>query len=222
MKLMLSIFEQAGAKQYFESPGYKAVPVQLEAISDTDEKNIFEMLTQVLNSEFMTDLALEVCKSRDYDVQEQGTGIALAGKRFVIKGASHATRLASVMEDAGALVVDISVPGWRISAVAVEAMIGDFNAILDEDYTGDTYIIYQLFDNNTCDASGSRALPVKLDDNRYHVPGRLVFLDRAGFKELFMMALPIQRRARRQRPRIWESLQDIPKVSEGQALLNTL
>jgi hypothetical protein len=147
----------------------------------------------------MTDLALEVNTSCDCDVHEQGTGSALAGKRFVIIGASHATRLASAMEDAGALVGDISVPGWRISAKAVEAMIGVPNAILDKEYTGDTYIIYQLFDSNTylsCDASGSRALPVKLEDNRYHVPGRLVFLDRAGFKELFMLALPLLRAGR--------------------------
>jgi hypothetical protein len=103
------------------------------------------------------------------------------------------------MEDAGALVVDISVPGWRISAEAVEAMIGELNAILDEEYTGETYIIYQLFDNNTylsCDAAGVRALPVKLEDNRYHVPCRLVFLDREGFKELFMLALPLLRAGR--------------------------
>jgi hypothetical protein len=97
------------------------------------------------------------------------------------------------MEDAGALVVDISIPGWRIRAKAVEAMIGDLNAILDENFTGDTCIIYQLFDNNTYlsfDVSGTRALPVKLDNNRYHVPGRLVFLERTG-KELFMLALPL-------------------------------
>jgi hypothetical protein len=199
MRLMLPSFERPGARNCFESPGYRALPVQLEAISVTDEKNIFEMLTQVLNSEFMTELALEINTSRDNDVQEHGTGSALSGKRFVIIGASHATRLASAMEDAGALVVDIFVPGWRISAEAVEAMIGELSAILDEEYTGDTYIIYQLFDNNTylsCDAAGARALPVKLEDNRYHVPGRLVFLDREGFKELFMIVLPLLRAGR--------------------------
>jgi hypothetical protein len=97
---------------------------------------------------------------------------------------------------AGGHVVDISVPGWRLSAENVESMIRDLQSVLKEEYSGETLILYHLFDNSTYlsyGADGARQLPVKQSDGKYHIPGRLVYVDRQGFRELFTMALPLLR-----------------------------
>jgi hypothetical protein len=44
-----------------------------------------------------------------------------------------------------------------------------------------------------CDVDGTRSLPAKGDGNQYHILDRLVYIERAGFKELFMLALPLLR-----------------------------
>jgi hypothetical protein len=145
----------------------------------------------------MTDLALELSTSRDNACTgDDSSDAALAGKRFIVVGASHGMRLASALEDMGACIVDISVPGWRISADAVESMKAELASVLQEEFSGETYVIYQLFDNSmfwSCGADGERSLPVKAGDNQYHILGRLVYIERAAMKELFMLALPLLR-----------------------------
>jgi hypothetical protein len=186
-----------GAKSCFESPSYTGLPLRLEPVSVTDEKNIFEMFAQVMNENFMTDLALEISVCRDaVSADEEALDPAIANKRIVVVGASHGMRLASAMEEMGANIVDISVPGWKVTAEAVEAMRTELVSVLEEKYDGETIIIFQLFDNNmylACDADGNRSMPVKMDDSLYHVPGRLVFIDRDSFKELFLLTLPLLR-----------------------------
>jgi hypothetical protein len=49
----------------------------------------------------------------------------------------------------------------------VQRMIVQLNCVLDEEYTGETIIIFQLYDNGvflSCDEDGNRALPVKHRD----------------------------------------------------------
>jgi hypothetical protein len=106
------------------------------------------------------------------------------------------TRLACAFEDQGATVIDLSVPGWRITSSAVEEMSSNLSSVLAEEYSGETYIVYQLFDNSSfmaCDSNGDRSLPVKLGDGKYHVPGRLVMVSRDEFRELFTSILPLLR-----------------------------
>jgi hypothetical protein len=197
VRLMLPSLMRHGERICFESPRYRAVPWRTEPVSETDEKNIFEMFAQALNNNFMTDLALELSTSRDNACTgDDSSDAALAGKRFIVVGASHGMRLASALEDMGACIVDISVPGWRISAEAVESMKAELASVLQEEFSGETYVIYQLFDNSmfwSCDADGARSLPVKAGDNQYHILGRLVYIERAAMKELFMLALPLLR-----------------------------
>jgi hypothetical protein len=78
-------------------------------------------------------------------------------------------------------------------------MITQLNSVLDEEFSGETIIIYQLYDNGvfiSCDEEGNRALPVKHRDGAYHVPGRLVYADRQEFRELFTTTLPLLRAGR--------------------------
>jgi hypothetical protein len=143
--MMLPIFNKQGSKNCFESLGFHSVPTKIDPLSEVDEKNIFEMLAEVLNETFMMDLALELDVSRECE-DDTGAALdsALAGKRIVVVGASHATRQASALEDIGVKIIDISVPGWKVSAEAVEAMKAELEAVLSENFDGETIIVYQL------------------------------------------------------------------------------
>jgi hypothetical protein len=98
----------------------------------------------------------------------------------------------------GAVVIDLSIPGWRATPDTVTTAISDLNAVLDEEFSGETILIFQLYDNScflSCDPDGNTSLPTKRD-NVYHVPGRLTYVDRAGFRELFTTTLPLLRAGR--------------------------
>jgi hypothetical protein len=179
-----------------ESPWYNDVPEKVDPVSETDERNIFEQFVQELNSLYMTDLALEVSADREYVEDGTDQQDILHGKRIVVIGASHGTRIALALEDLGAVVVDLSCPGWRVTASSVATMCQLLSSVLTEDFDGETLIIYQLFDNNfymACDDEGVRSLPTKGRDNHYHVPGRLVTADRDEVRRLFTEVLPLLR-----------------------------
>jgi hypothetical protein len=58
----------------------------------------------------MTELA-ECTVDRDVD-SSQDEEDPLCGKRVIMIGASHGVRIANILEDMGATVVDLSIPGW--------------------------------------------------------------------------------------------------------------
>jgi hypothetical protein len=187
---------QSPEKIVCESPWYIDVPEKVDPVSETDERNIFEQLVQEFNSLYMTDLALEVSADRDYEEEGTEQQDILHGKRIGVIGASHGTRIALALEDLGAVVVDLSCPGWRVTTSSVATMCQQLSSVLTEDFDGETLIIYQLFDINfytACDDEGVRSLPTKGRDNQYHVPGRLVTADRDEVRRLFTEVLPLLR-----------------------------
>jgi hypothetical protein len=197
-RLLLPTLNNAYDKALFESPWYQSVPIRLDSISAHDEQNIIEQRISELNGKFNTNLAALCTVDREVEDSEEwgGTDDALAKKRFILIGASHMTRLACAFEDLGATVIDLSIPGWRGTASAVEEIRGNLSAVLSEEFEGETLVVYQLFDNScymSCNAEGERALPVKLLDNKYHIPGRLVMVNRDEFRDLFTAVLPILR-----------------------------
>jgi hypothetical protein len=146
--MMLPSLQKYSEKICFESPVYVSVPQCTEPINDTDEGLIFELLAEVLNESFMTELAKEFNTDRERGADEAGTDSALDGKRFILIGASHASRLANALEELGATILDISVPGWKITESSVEDMKGELSSVLGEEFSGETFIIYQLYDNS--------------------------------------------------------------------------
>jgi hypothetical protein len=173
------------------------VPEKIEPVHENDERCIMEQFVQELNQHFMTELAAEVCVDREAEAEEEaGEQSALHGKRVVVVGASHGARIAMAMEDIGAIVIDLSCPGWRITPENVNSMSQQLATVLAEKFDGETLILYQLLDNSfylACDAAGNRTLPVKSSNGKYHVPGRLVTADREEVRRLFTEALPLLR-----------------------------
>jgi hypothetical protein len=195
MRYMLPTLKTA-EKMICESPWYYDVPDVIEPVTETDERNIIEQLVQELNSLYMADLALEISVDREFVEDGTEQQDMLHGKRIVVIGASHGARIALALEDLGAIVVDLSCPGWRVTTSNVAAMCHQLSSVLAEDFDGETLIVYQLFDNNfymACDDEGVRSLPTKGSDNHYHVRGRLVTADRDEVRRLFTEVLPLLR-----------------------------
>jgi hypothetical protein len=192
-RMVLPTLTKFGEKAIFESPQYVDIPHVIEAVSEVDERNMIDQLIQELNAGFMTELA-ECTVEREVDCSLEHSE-ALYGKRIIMIGASHTARLANVMEDMGAVVVDLSIPGWRITGDNVSSQVQQLTSVLSEEYEGETYMIYQLFDNSVFFASNDdiQELPRKGQDGKYHVPGKLVIADRDEFKRLFTEILPLLR-----------------------------
>jgi hypothetical protein len=139
---------------------------------------------------------VECSVNKDLDqVQEMENAKVLYGKRVVMVGASHTARLANVLEDMGAIVVDLSIPGWKINTEAVSSMLLSLSSVLAEEFDGVTLVFYQLFDNSIFLARDDNILnlPEKGTDGRYHVVGRLEIANRDRFRSLFTEVLPLLR-----------------------------
>jgi hypothetical protein len=149
-----------------------------------------------LNEIFMTTLSTECCTMRDGAASNEQQE-DWSSTRFIFVGASHASRLASAMREAGAEVAEISVPGWKVSEMNVERACELLKEVLEEEWEDDTVIIYQLYDNSTfmyVGPDGTAGLPLKSTvDGKYHVPGAIGLVDRDAFKQLFSQAVPLLR-----------------------------
>jgi hypothetical protein len=181
MRLALPSLSFRNKKVVFAGPSYHGVPRVIEPVSPADEQCIIETFVEEMNNQFMTELATEVKCARDLDIEDPAAADAVRGKRFIPVGSSHMARLAFALEDQDGTVIELSVPGWRATAESVDSMVAQLKSVLQEDYCGETVILYQLFDNScymSCDEEGNRALPVKGRDHKYHVPGRLVLAGR--------------------------------------------
>jgi hypothetical protein len=158
------------------------------------ERILLDALISELNETFMTALATEYCTMQDGAAgTEQHED--WSSTKYIFVGASHASRLASAMREAGAEVADISVPGWRVSEANVEHACELLKEVLEEDWEDDTVIVYQLFDNSSfmyVGPDGTCGLPFKsTEDGKYHVPGAIGLIDRDDFKQIFSQAVPL-------------------------------
>jgi hypothetical protein len=148
-------------------------------------------LINELNNKFLTNLGELVC-DMPYPSGIQKSKSAL---RYIVVGASHAGRLADCLEEDGCCVVDLSVPGWTITDSNVEKTTAELAAVLAEEHSGQTVVVYNIFDNScyqVLEADGSTALPTK-QGGRYHIPGEMVMADRNAIKGLFSKAIPLLR-----------------------------
>jgi hypothetical protein len=196
ISLQLPSSIRGGRAETFRSPGYAKLPVSVPPCTPELEKILLDALISELNETFMTALATEYCTMRDGAAgTEQHEDWSFT--RYIFVGASHASRLASAMREAGAEVADISVPGWRVSEANVEHACELLKEVLEEDWEDDTVIVYQLFDNSSfmyVGPDGTSGLPFKsTEDGKYHVPGAIGLIDRDDFKQIFSQAVPLLR-----------------------------
>ncbi len=97
-------------------------------------------------------------------------------ERVVMMGGSHSSRLTDELDDMCLEVMDISHRGWRLTEEAVEEKVRELTELFLTTDEKRTTVVYQLFDNVSCmvkKGDGSRFLPEKWQDGRYHVKGKL-------------------------------------------------
>jgi hypothetical protein len=196
MSLELPVAKFGNGTGVFRNAGYRELPLSLPPCPPEQERALIEALIDDLNENFMTDLATEFSSARTKDTNPSSAECDTSDYRFVVIGASHACRLASALRETGAEVADLAVPGWKISSESVEAMCVLLKEVLEEEWTGETIVIYQLFDNSSyfgISADGTDSLPAKDRNGIYHVEGPLGMIDRDNFKQLFSAAVPLLR-----------------------------
>jgi hypothetical protein len=196
MSLELPVAKFGPGTCVFRSTGYTALPLSLLPCPPEQERALIDALIEDLNEIFMTNLATEFCTARTLSTGPSGAECDTSDYRFIVIGASHASRLASALRETGAEVSDLAVPGWKLSSESVEAASALLREVLEEEWTGETVVIYQLFDNSSyfgISADGTASLPVKGTDGHYHVEGSLGMIDKDNFKQLFSAAVPLLR-----------------------------
>jgi hypothetical protein len=160
-------------KKAWNSGGYysPALPTIIRAMTTSMEKR---WVTSLI-SEIRTKLALDLDPN---PTLERGMGLQSRANRkvdFLVVGGSNAARLTRMLNDAGYTVCSIIDTTWRITNNSCEALAATIaNQIQLEDPGA---IVLQLLDNSyyyTKGSDGSRTLPVREQDGKFHVMGDLV------------------------------------------------
>jgi hypothetical protein len=92
--------------------------------------------------------------------------------------------------------MDISVPGWRLTDTSVEEKAKELADIVSNTDESRTTIVYQLFDNMSSyvkKPDGTRLLPGKSSDSKYHVDGKLEIANRDEIKRMVSTSIPLLR-----------------------------
>jgi hypothetical protein len=92
--------------------------------------------------------------------------------------------------------VDLSAPGFRVTADMVDNSCHMLQDVLSDEMVRNT-VIYHLLDNNVffeLKEDGSRNLPTRSpEDDRYHINGRLAYADHTVIKSLVSGITPLLR-----------------------------
>ncbi len=118
---------------------------------------------------------------------------------IALAGSSHSSRLAGPLTDTYLKVVDVSVPGFRISEKSVELMVEDLTSAFADLDDSKTVVLIQPFDNSiffSCNSHGEKNLTKKGKDGKYHVEGELKLISKEDMKEIFLLLLPLIKAAR--------------------------
>jgi hypothetical protein len=113
-------------------------------------------------------------------------------EKVLMMGGSHSSRLTDEHDDTCLDVTDISVRGWKLTEEAVEEKVRERKEIVLTEKR--TTIVYQLFDNVSYmvkKPDGSRTLPQKGKDRRYHVEWWLDIASRDEIKRMVSTSIPL-------------------------------
>jgi hypothetical protein len=147
-----------------------------------------------LNSKFLTDLA-DLAENETVFETEIDIDAFYDGKKIIVMGASHAGRIADVLDSMDLEVVDLTTPGWKITEQNVEKLSAQLQEVLAEDPERETILIYQLFDKSVyfnAGEDGVKQPPTKINGT-YHIIGKLECTDKQLFRDIFRRAIPLFR-----------------------------
>jgi hypothetical protein len=147
-----------------------------------------------LNDNFLTNLgSADVLMKKQQVIEDDSDSDS--DMKLIFVGCSHACRMAAAADAKGVRHAVINLTHSRISAAAI-AVAADQLADEIAASEGKIVIVYMLYDNNiyfSASDDGTRSLPVRGVDNRYHVHGNLEVADHATVKLLVNTITPLLR-----------------------------
>jgi len=153
----------------------------IHAMDETEELLIITSLIKELNEQFFLDLDanIETWRQKEMDETELSSVMGPPGSdgaRYIVVGASHATRLANALADAVEKVMNLASPGWKLTDESIDSTASLIRGEVEKVWGGDTIVVYQLYDSSVYFSStrpGKMALPKKSkDDGKFHVAGK--------------------------------------------------
>jgi hypothetical protein len=185
------------AKVNIHCLGWEDLPTGLPILSADEELNFLSFMLEELNEKFALQLDVSPCTERSgHSAADSETESEIV---IALAGSSHLCRLSGPLADTYLKVVDVSVPGFRISEKSVELMVEDLTAVLADLDDSKTVVVLQPFDNSiffSCNAHGEKTLTKKGKDGRFHVEGELKLISKEDMKEIFLLLLPLIRAAK--------------------------
>ncbi len=185
------------AKVNIHCQGWDDLPGGLPILTAEQELNFLTGMLDELNEKFA--LQLDTCPCTDRTGHSAADSETESEIVIALAGSSHASRLAGPLTDTYLKVVDISVPGFRISEKSVQLMVEDLTSALADLDDSKTVVLIQPFDNSiffSCNSHGEKNLTKKGKDGKYHVEGELKLISKEDMKEIFLLLLPLIKAAR--------------------------
>ena len=146
------------------------------------------------------DANIETWRQKEMDETELSSVMGPPGSdgaRYIVVGASHATRLANALADAVEKVMNLASPGWKLTDDSIDSTASLIRGEVEKVWGGDTIVVYQLYDSSVYFSStrpGEMALPKKSkDDGKFHVAGKLKMADHDILKEAVFDSIPLLR-----------------------------
>jgi hypothetical protein len=163
-----------------------------------DEYELINLMVEELNSKCGLELSQEYSLYRPSLTNEPDRHDVFEDvlEKVAVMGGSHSSRMTDELDDTCLEVVDISARGWKISEKSVDEKVKELTEIVSHCDEKRTTIIYQLYDKCSCFAKkvdGTRALPEKEPDGKFHVEGRLEIATRDEAKRMVSTSIPLLR-----------------------------
>ena len=170
--------DQPGTKT-FNSEGNYRVPLTVRAIDQSREAELTAMIANELNTGFGLELLLDTIQNRDPPIEKEK--VNFTDTKYLICGASHASRLADAFVATGKKVINLTKKGWRANKESCAEMALDIRQALGEATGSRIVVILQLLDNTSfysMASEGELLVCEKENDGYYHVSGDLVVAPR--------------------------------------------
>ncbi len=184
------------AKVNIHCLGWEDLPSGLPILSAEEELSFLSVMLEELNKKFALQLDVSPCTERTgHSAVDSETESEIV---ISLAGTSHLCRLSGPLADTYLKVMDVSVPGFRISEKSVELMVEDLTAVLADLEDSKTVVVLQPFDNSiffSSNVHGEKTLTKKGKDGKFHVEGDLKLISKEDMKEIFLLLLPLIRAA---------------------------
>ncbi len=185
-------------KQICVSEGFGDQVILCQPIEEEEEYELVNTMVDELNSKCGLELSHEFSLYRPRLTREPEREDVTDDvmEKVIMMGGSHSSRLTDELDETCLDVTDISVRGWKLTDEAVEEKVKELKEIVATYDEKRTTIVYQLFDNVSYmvkKPDGTRCLPQKGRDGRYHVEGKLDVVCRDEIKKMVSTSIPLLR-----------------------------